>query len=53
MIVFAFCRTALGCTPARARGLTTAHQVMTWTAFFGYVFLVTSFWPRLVAFVGA
>ena len=40
IIVSAFCRTALGCTPARARMLTVAHQAMTWTAFFAYVFLV-------------
>lgn len=53
MIVFAFCRTALGCPPARAKVLTAVHQAMTWTAFFGYVFLVSGFWPRIVAFVGA
>jgi|RhiMethySRZTD1v2_1073278.scaffolds.fasta_scaffold00203_19 hypothetical protein len=53
MIVFAFCRTALGCTPRRARILTAAHQVMTWTAFFTYVFLVSGIWSRLLALVGA
>jgi hypothetical protein len=53
IIVDAFCRTALDCTPARARLLTAAHQAMTWTAFFAYVFLVSGFWPRVLAFVGA
>ena len=53
MILFAFCRTVLGCTPARARVLTVVHQAMTWTVFFAYVFLMTSVWPRIVAFVGA
>src|SRR4030095_1700971 len=38
-IVSACCRTALGCAPARARMLTAAHQAMTWTVFFTYVFL--------------
>jgi hypothetical protein len=52
-IVFAFCRTALGCTPARARLLTAAHQAMTWTLFFGYVFLVSGFWSRILSAVGA
>ena len=52
-IVFAFCRTALGCTPARARVLTAAHQTMIWIAFFTYVILVSGFWPRLLRFVGA
>jgi hypothetical protein len=53
IIVFAFCRTVLGCTLARARGLTVLHQSMTWTAFFTYVFFVSGFWPRILAFVGA
>jgi hypothetical protein len=53
MIVFAFCRTALGCTPVRARVLTAAHQAMTWTAFFTYVFLVSGIWARILALVGA
>ena len=53
IIVSAFCRTVLGCAPARARMLTVAHQTMTWTTFFAYVYLVTGFWPRVLAFVGA
>jgi hypothetical protein len=53
MIVFAFCRTALGCTPGRARLLTAAHQAMTWTVFFTYVFLVSGFWSRILALVDA
>lgn len=52
-IVFAFCRTALGCTPARARLLTAAHQTMIWAAFFGYVFLVSGFWARILRVTGA
>ena len=52
IILSAFCRTALDCTPARARMLIVAHQTLTWTAFFGYVFLVSGLWPRVVAFMG-
>jgi hypothetical protein len=52
-ILFAFCQTALGCTPTRARVLTAAHQAMTWAAFFGYGVLVSGFWSRLLAFVDA
>jgi hypothetical protein len=52
IILSAFCRTALDCTPARAHLLIVAHQALTWTAFFGYVFLVSGLWPRVVAFVG-
>jgi hypothetical protein len=53
IIVLAFCRTVLGCTPARARMLTAAHQAVTWTVFFTYVFLVSGFWVRFLALVGA
>ena len=53
IIVSAFCRTALGCTPARAQMLTVAHQAMTWTAFFTYVFLTSGIWARFLALVGA
>jgi hypothetical protein len=53
MIVWAFCRTALGCTPARARALTLAHQAMTWTAFSLYAFLMSGIWARLLALIGA
>jgi hypothetical protein len=53
IIVSAFCRTALGCTPERARMLTAAHQTMTWTAFVTYVFLASGAWQRILAFVGA
>lgn len=53
MIVFAFCRTALDCTPARARLLTAAHQTMTWATFFTYVVLFSGTWARLLALVGA
>lgn len=52
-IVFIFCRTALGCAPGRARLLTAAHQAMTWIIFFTYVFLVSGFWARILALVGA
>lgn len=52
-IVWAFCLTVLGCTPARARILTVAHQAMTWTAFFTYVFLVSGVWARFLALIGA
>jgi hypothetical protein len=52
-IVWAFCRTALGCTPARARRLTAFHQALTWTAFCAYVFLLSGFWQRMLAFIGA
>jgi hypothetical protein len=53
MMVFAFCRTVLGCAPARARLFTAIHQVMTWTAFFTYVFLVSGFLSRILRLVGA
>jgi hypothetical protein len=53
IILSAFCRTALDCTPARAHLLIVAHQAMTWTAFFGYVVLVSGLWPRVLAFIGA
>ncbi len=52
IILSAFCRIVLGCTPARAHLLIVAHQAMTWTAFFGYVVLVSGLWPRVLAFVG-
>jgi hypothetical protein len=52
-IVFAFCRTALGCTMTRARLLTVAHQALTWTAFFTYVFFVSGVWARILALIGA
>ena len=53
IILSAFCRIVLGCTPARALVLIVAHQAMTWTAFFGYVVLVSGLWPRVLAFIGA
>lgn len=53
IILSAFCRTALDCTPPHAHLLIVAHQALTWTAFFGYVLLVTGLWPRVLAFVGA
>ena len=40
-------------TPPRARRLTVAHQAMTWTAFFAYALLVSGFWVRVLALVGA
>ena len=52
-IVSAFCQTALGCTKPRARRLTALHQTMTWAVFFTYVFLVSGFWARILALVGA
>ena len=52
-IVLAFCRTALGCGPGKARLLTAAHQIMTWTMFFTYVGLVSGIWARILALVGA
>jgi hypothetical protein len=53
IILSAFCRIVLGCTPSRAHRLIVAHQAMTWTAFFGYVVLVSGLWPRVLAFIGA
>jgi hypothetical protein len=53
IIVFAFCRTVLGCSLARARVLTVAHQAMTWAVFATYVFLVSGIWARLLAAIGA
>jgi hypothetical protein len=53
VIVSAFCRTVLGCPPARAHVLTAAHQAMTWTAFFTYVLLLSGLWARILALVGA
>jgi len=53
VIVWSFCRTALGCTPARARRLTAFHQALTWTTFCAYVFLLSGFWQRMLAFIGA
>lgn len=53
IILLAFCRTALGCTPDRSRIVTAAHQTMTWTAFFAYVLLVSGLWQRLLRLVGA
>jgi hypothetical protein len=52
-IVFAFCRTALGCSPVRARLLTAAHQTMTWVVFVAYVVLVSGIGARFLALVGA
>ena len=52
LIVLAFCRAVLGCTTRGARWLTTVHQSMTWTLFFGYVFLVSGVWARTLALVG-
>jgi hypothetical protein len=52
LIVIAFCRTVLGCTPRGARVLTAGHQAVTWTLFFAYVFLTSGIWPRVVAVVG-
>jgi len=53
IILSAFCRIVLGCTPARAHILLIAHQAMTWMAFFVYVVLVSGLGPRVLAFVGA
>jgi hypothetical protein len=53
VILSAFCRTVLGCPPARAHVLTAAHQAMTWTAFFTYVLLFSGLWARILALVGA
>jgi len=53
VIISAFCRTVLGCPPARAHVLTAAHQAMTWTAFFTYVLLFSGLWARILALVGA
>jgi hypothetical protein len=53
VIVFAFCRMALGATLVQARLLTVAHQVMTWTIFSGYILLLTGLWARTLALVGA
>jgi len=53
VIVYAFCRVALGCSAARARLLAVAHQAMTWAAFTAYVFLVTGIRYRLLAAIGA
>lgn len=53
MIVFAFCRTVLDCTPARARLLTVAHQAITGAIFFTYVVLFSGFWARFLALIGA
>jgi hypothetical protein len=51
VIVSAFCQTALGCSKSQARRLTTLHQTIIWVLFFGYVFLVSGFWSRIVAAV--
>ena len=53
MIVFAFCRTALGCSPGRSRLFTVAHQAITWTVFFAYLFLVSGIYARFLRIVGA
>ena len=53
IIVFAFCRTALGCTVARARLLTVVHQGLTWTTLFIYAFAFSGVWSRLLALIGA
>ena len=52
-ILFAFCRTALGCSRVRAQRLTAAHQTMTWMVFVVYVVLVSSIGARVLALVGA
>lgn len=52
-ILFAFCRTALGCSTVRARRLTAAHQTMTWVAFVVYVVLLSGIGARFLALVGA
>lgn len=51
-IVSAFCQTALGCSKPQARRLTALHQTLIWVLFFGYVFLVSGFWSRIVAAMG-
>ena len=52
-ILFAFCRTALGCSLAHARRLTAAHQAMTWVVFVVYAVLVSGIGARFLALVGA
>jgi hypothetical protein len=52
LIVSAFCRAVLGCSPRGAHLLTAGHQAVTWTLFFAYVFLTSGIWPRIVAVVG-
>jgi hypothetical protein len=52
VIVAAFCRAVLGCSPRGAHLLTAGHQAVTWTLLFTYVFLTSGIWPRLVAVVG-
>ncbi len=52
LIVSAFCRTVLGCTPRVARLLTAGHQAATWMLVFTYVLLTSGVWPRIVALVG-
>jgi hypothetical protein len=52
-IVSAFCQTALGCSKRRARWLTAFHQTTIWVLFFAFVFLVSGFWSRILAAVGA
>src|SRR5262245_1284183 len=52
-ILFAFCRTALGCSLVRARRLTTAHQTMTWIVVGAYVLLVSGIGARFLKLVGA
>lgn len=53
LIVFAFCRDGLGCTPPRAWLFTLLHQAMTWTVFVGYAFLTSGIWGRVLAALGA
>ena len=53
IMVSAFCRAGLGCTPRRAHWLTAVHQTIIWLLFFGYVSLVSGLWARILAFVGA
>jgi hypothetical protein len=53
IMVAAFCRAGLGCTRRRARWLTAVHQTIVWMLFFGYVFLVSGFWARILTLVGA
>jgi hypothetical protein len=52
VVVFAFCRAVLGCTPKGARLLTAGHQALTWTLFVTYLVLTSGVWPRVVALVG-
>jgi hypothetical protein len=51
-IIWAFCRTVLGCSTVRALALILVHQTLTWVIFFTYVIFTSGFLVRVLAVIG-